>query len=93
MQGRKGAAEGLTEPQGRAATTGWRLFCRKPVAAAEFPTIWAVTFHGTLAARSWGARIYERGEVFLEFFTFLVVISLIFRASAYLKFRGLMRVG
>jgi hypothetical protein len=35
------------------------------VAAAELPTMWAVTFHGAPSARSWSARIYERGEVFL----------------------------
>jgi hypothetical protein len=63
-----------------------------PVAAAELPTMWAVSFHGTAAARSWSARIYQRGEVFLEFFTFVVVISLILRASAHLRSRRLMRV-
>jgi hypothetical protein len=36
--------------------------------------------------------IYERGEVFLEFFTFVVVISLIFRASGHLQSRKVMRV-
>lgn len=60
---------------------------------AQIPAFWAVSFHGTPAARSWSARIYDRGEVFLEFFTFLVVISLIFRATALLQSRRLMRVG
>jgi hypothetical protein len=62
------------------------------VAVAQLPTFWAVSFHATQAVRSWSARIYDRGEVFLEFFTFVVVISLIFRATAYLQSRGLMRV-
>ena len=57
---------------------------------AQIPAFWAVSFHGTPAARSWSARIYDRGEVFLEFFTFVVVISLIFRASAHLQSRRLM---
>jgi hypothetical protein len=63
-----------------------------PVAAAELPAMLAVTFHGTQAAPSWSARIYERGEAFLEFFTFVAAISLIFRASAHLRSRRLMRV-
>jgi hypothetical protein len=63
------------------------------VAVAEFPTVWAVLFHGTAASRAWGARIYERGEVFLEFFTFVVVIGLISRASASLRSSSLMRAG
>jgi len=61
------------------------------VAAAETPTIWAITFRSTQAARSWGARVYERGEVFLEFFTFVLVISLISRACAGFRSRRLMQ--
>jgi hypothetical protein len=61
------------------------------VAVAEIPTIWAITFHSTAAARSWGARVYERGEVFVEFFTFVLVISLISRACAGLQSRRLMQ--
>ncbi|HMD70525.1 MAG TPA: hypothetical protein VKF41_04240 [Bryobacteraceae bacterium] len=63
------------------------------VAVSQIPTFWAASFHGTPATLSWSARVYERGEVFLEFFTFVVVISLIFRASAYLQSRRVMRVG
>jgi hypothetical protein len=62
------------------------------VGAAQTPTMWAVSFHQTPAAQSWSAAVYERGEVFLEFFTFVVVISLIFRATAHLQSREPMRV-
>lgn len=63
------------------------------VAAAELPTMWTVTFHATQAARSWSARIYQRGEVFLEFLMFVLVISLIFRASEDLRSRRLLPMG
>jgi hypothetical protein len=62
------------------------------IAVAQLPTVWAVTFHGTAAARSWSAAIYQRAEVSLEFFTFVLVISLIFRASAHLRSRNVMRL-
>jgi hypothetical protein len=61
------------------------------IAVAELPTVWAVTLHGNAAARSWSARIYAQGEVFLEFLTLVLVISLIFRASAHLRSRNVMR--
>jgi hypothetical protein len=63
------------------------------VGVSQVPTTWAVALHRAPDTLSWRALIYERGEVFLEFFTFVVVISLIFRATAYLQSRGLMRVG
>jgi hypothetical protein len=63
------------------------------VAVAELPSMWAASFHQTPASLWWSARIYERGEVFLEFFTFVLVISLIFRATAHLQSRGLLRAG
>jgi hypothetical protein len=62
------------------------------VGVAQVPTNLSLSFHQTAAAQSWSATVYERGEVFLEFFTFVVVISLIFRATAHLQSRGPMRV-
>ncbi len=62
------------------------------LAVAQLPTIWAITFHATPASLSWSARVYQWGELFMEFFTFVLVISLIFRASAFLQSRGVMRV-
>lgn len=62
------------------------------VYAAQFPTVWAVSLHQTPDTLSWHALFYQRGEIFLEFFTFVVVISLIFRATDRLQSRNLMRV-
>jgi len=85
---------------GRLQRGGWRRYplvfafaiTEFLVAVAELPTFWAITFHDSPVFRSWSARVYQRGEVFLEFFTFVLVISLIFRASAYLPVRRLMRI-
>ncbi len=85
----------------RILRAGWRRFplififtiTEFLVAVAQSPTILAVSFHRTLNSAEWRVLLYERGEVLLEFFTFVVVISLIFRASANLKSRRQMRVG
>jgi len=63
------------------------------VAVAQSPTVWMAAFHRTQEAIAWRALLYERGEVFLEFFTFVVVINLIFRATAHLQSHSVMRVG
>jgi hypothetical protein len=80
---------------------GWRRFplifvfviTEFLVAVAQSPTMWAISFHRTPDSAEWRVLLYERGEVLLEFFTFVVVISLIFRASAHLQSRRPMRVG
>ena len=61
------------------------------LAVAQFPTIWAITFHATPSALSWSARVYQWGELLMEFFTFVLVINLIFSASAHLQSRRVMR--
>jgi hypothetical protein len=61
------------------------------VAVAEFPTVWASVFHRTQDALNWRAWFYQRGEVLLEFLIFLVVLSLIYRATSDLQSRDLMR--
>ena len=63
------------------------------VSVALLPTVWAAYFYRTRDTLSWHALFYERGEVFLEFFTFVVVINLIFRATARLQSHKLVRVG
>jgi len=63
------------------------------VAVAEFPSVWTTLFYRTRDTLSWRALFYERGEVFLEFFTFVVVINLIFRATANLQSNKVLRVG
>jgi hypothetical protein len=63
------------------------------VAVAEFPTVWTTFFYRTAETLSWRAAFYERGEILLEFLNFLVVLDLIYRATAHLQSRKLMRAG
>ncbi len=61
------------------------------VAVAELPTVWASVVYRTRATLTWRAEFYQRVEVFQEFFTFVLVLSLIYRATAHLQSRKLMR--
>jgi hypothetical protein len=61
------------------------------VFTAEVPTVWARVLYGTPETINWRVLFYQRGEVFKEFFTFIVVLSLINRATAQLQSRKLMR--
>lgn len=63
------------------------------VAVAQCPAEWAMIMHKTRSAMPWRTLVYERGEVFLEFFTFVVVINLIFRATAGLASHRVLRIG
>ena len=63
------------------------------VAVAQFPTVWARVLQGTRETISWRVLFYQRGEVLLEFFTFIVVLSLIYRATAQFQSRKLLRAG
>jgi hypothetical protein len=61
------------------------------VAVAQFPTVWARVMQGTRETISWRVLFYQRGAVLLEFFTFIVVLSLIYRATAPFQSRKLVR--
>jgi hypothetical protein len=61
------------------------------VFTAELPTVWASFLYGTRETINWRVSFYQRGEVFKEFFIFVVVLELIYRASARLQSRKLMR--
>lgn len=61
------------------------------VAVAEFPTVWSSVFHRTRQTLDWRALYYQGAEVCLEFFTLILVLSLIYRATAHLRSRRLLR--
>jgi hypothetical protein len=60
-------------------------------AVAAFPTVWARVLYNTRETIDWRVLFYQRAEVLLEFLTFIVVLNLIYRATAQLESRNLMR--